>query len=78
MSLSQRISAGLAIGAAALAIPFAASPASADDWEAVGGFGDYETCMSEGHSYVHEEDNNHDFTEFKCVDNGGAWTVMVR
>ena len=78
MSWTKRITAGLAVGAAALALPFAASPASAADWHLAGGFGDYDQCMSEGHSYVHEEDNNHDYTEFKCEPNGSAWQVWVR
>lgn len=77
MSLSQRIAAGLAIGAAALALPFAASPAYAADWEIAGGFGEYETCFLEGYSYIYEEDN-HDFTEFKCERNGDVWQVWVR
>lgn len=77
MSLSQRVAAGLAIGAAALALPFAASPAYADDWHIAGGFGDQNTCIVEGHSYIFEEDN-HDYTEYKCVQNGDAWQVWVR
>jgi len=76
MSWSQRIAAGLAVGAAALALPLAASPASASDWELAGGFGDYETCFLEGYSYVYEEGND-DLSEFKCEKNG-TWQVWVR
>lgn len=77
MSLSQRIATGLAIGAAALALPLAASPAHAADWELAGGFGEYETCFLEGYSYVYEEKND-GLTEFKCVRNGDVWQVWVR
>lgn len=77
MTLAQRIATGLAIGAAALVLPLAASPAHAADWEIVGGFGEYETCFLEGYSYIYKE-TNHDFTEFKCMRNGDAWQVWVR
>ncbi|WP_067605222.1 hypothetical protein [Nocardiopsis listeri] len=79
MSMSQRIAGGLAIGAAALALPLAASPAHAADWEVVGGGFDMQAvCLIDAYSYVVEEDNNHDFTEYKCVYNGSTWDVWVR
>lgn len=77
MSWSQRIATGLAVGAAALALPLAASPASASDWELAGGFGDYKTCIIEGDQYVNEEGND-DLTEFKCEKGGSGWQVWVR
>ena len=77
MSLSQRISAGLAIGAAALAIPFAASPAAAAEWEQAAGFPDYAACMKEGDLYMN--DDYHDYTEFKCEQgSSGMWIMWVR
>lgn len=81
MTLSQRVAVGLATGAAAVALSFAASPASADDWHLAGGFGDLETCEAEGHAYIYEEDN-HNYTEYECMPVGGfddpSWQVWVR
>ncbi|WP_017577014.1 hypothetical protein [Nocardiopsis kunsanensis] len=77
MSWSQRIAAGLAVGAAALALPFAASPASAAEWEKAAGFPDYGTCMKEGDLYMN--DDYHDYTEFKCEQGtSGMWIMWVR
>ncbi|GAB3476086.1 hypothetical protein [Nocardiopsis coralliicola] len=79
LTWTQRITAGLAVGAAAVALPFAAAgPASAADWELAGQFGTHATCMAEGDDYINKENDNHDFTEFKCEPNGSAWQVWVR
>lgn len=78
MTLAQRMATGLAIGAAALALPFAASPAYAADWELAGGFGEFDRCIIEGYSYIVDEGDQHDFTEFECVENDGGWQVWVR
>lgn len=82
MSLSQRVVMGLATGAAAVALSFAASPAYANDWHLAGGFGDLETCEAEGYAYIYEEGDNHDYTEYACMPVGSfddpSWQVWVR
>ncbi|WP_017611235.1 hypothetical protein [Nocardiopsis xinjiangensis] len=77
MSLSQRIAAGLTVGAAALAIPFAASPASAAEWEKAAGFPGHAECLVEGALYM--DDDYHDYTEFHCEQgSSGMWIMWVR
>lgn len=78
MTLTQRITAGLAVGAAALALPFAASPASASDWELDSGWPSQSICIEEGEAYINEDSDWHDYTEYKCEQGDSSWHLYVR
>lgn len=75
---STRITAGLAVGAAAAVLPLAATPALAADWvTAGGGYSSKTECVDDGNDYITHD--YHDFSEFTCEESSsGDWTMYVR
>ncbi|MBE3001973.1 hypothetical protein IDM40_25230 [Nocardiopsis sp. HNM0947] len=78
MTWTQRIAGGFAVGAAAMALPFAASPAAASDWVLDSGWNSHATCMDEGEDYINNNGDLHDYTEFKCEKGDRFWNLYVR
>jgi hypothetical protein len=70
----------LAVGAAMVILPLTAGPASADPnpWQlAGGGFTSKEACIADAEDFIHEPRNGN-FSEYKCLNNGGTWDLYVK
>lgn len=70
------------VGAVAVVLPLAASPAvAADGWVvAGGGYSTVEECIEDGYAYMAYDgrEKYHDYTEFQCYEVHGHWNMRVR